>query len=277
VAVYLLSGGDKSTADASGTKATGTTTSSTTDTTTAPRPEAPRPNNPQPQGGNRQTGVPPYQDDGQRPPPPPALVPLGFSEQAVRDLRDKDFRKRGEAVRRLESVPNDAKQRAEFEGARADGIRRKEVAAALLEVVRTDGANRKTAANALKLWATPEMVPDLIKLMEGWQFGDRAVMMDLLGALKDVRAVPALIKVLRGFDTDGAAAALESIGAPGTAELAKALDDPKLNREAVCRVLGKVGTADAIPALRKLSADRNPFLARAAQAAEKQITERAKG
>jgi E3 Ubiquitin ligase len=243
-----------------------------------PPPNVPWPNNPPP---NRQPLIPPFQDDKLKPPAPPPLAPqpaADFVAQAVQEARGNDPFKRRDALARLERAPEDAKQRKDFEDARGDAAKRKEVAALLTELVRTDRGNRRTAANALKLWMTPDVVPELIAELEQAKFGnEKAMLIELLGASKDTRAVPALVKRLRGLgDTRNATAAIEAIGPEATPALVTALQDATANREQVCRILAKIGTADALPALKKLTADGDKRVATAAKDAEKQITERTK-
>jgi HEAT repeat protein len=202
---------------------------------------------------------------------------MDFVAQAVQDVRGNDAFKRGDALRRLERAPDDQKKRKDFEDARADAGKRREVNAALVEVLKgNDRGNKRGAASALKLWLTPDAVPDVIALLDNADRGDALLLIELLGDSKDARAVPALVKQLK---THGITAmrALEAIGPAGTKDLAAALDDDKSDRIKVCRVLEQVGTAEALPALKKLGADPKGGLAAVvARNAAKKIEERTK-
>ena len=77
--------------------------------------------------------------------------------QALQDVRGNDAAKRADALRRLERAPNDQKKRKDFEDARADAAKRKEVNAALVEILKgNDRANKQWAPRWQK--SAPEAI-----------------------------------------------------------------------------------------------------------------------
>jgi hypothetical protein len=200
----------------------------------------------------------------------------GFMEQALDDLRNPNVFTRRAAASRLVNGPDDPRQRADFQAALADGERRKEVARLLVDLLKDDPLARDSAAAALKRWIVGDVVPDVIAVMEQDARGGTRALVEVLGASKDVRAVPALVKLLKDpFLRPTASQAIESIGPDATPALVKALEDKPRDRVLICGLLGKVGTAEALPALEKLQESEDRQVALAAKIAQVRITERA--
>jgi HEAT repeat protein len=196
-------------------------------------------------------------------------------EQALDDLRNPNVFTRRAAASRLVNGPDDARQRPDFEAALADPERRKEVARLLVELLEDDPLAQDGAAAALKRWVVGDVVPDVIAVMEQDARGGTKALVEVLGASKDARAVPLLVKRLRGPLHQPASAAIESIGPAATEPLVKALDDEPNERLSIINLLGKVGTADALPALERITRDSKDLkLSVAARRAQEQINQR---
>src|SRR5262249_20855501 len=138
-----------------------------------------------------------------------------FVGKALAEAQAKSSVKRKAGLARLSKVPTYEKAREEFEAARADPVRRKEVAARLVEVLAAMRAYKEEAAKALELWVTPEVVPDLIDQLAQANPFDKAAIVKVLGASKDPRAVPALVGQLdmrTRPSHDAAVRALEAFG-----------------------------------------------------------------
>jgi hypothetical protein len=222
-------------------------------------------------GGGRGQGVGQQQED-----PPPGV---DFVVAQVADLRGGDAGKRAAASNRLKEAPKDEARRQEFEAARADPARRNEVAKLLVEQMnaRDNPAHvRQAAMAALRKWATAGVVADLADAAERADDGEKVLLAQALGESKDPRAAAVLVKLLKGTPKPHARRALEGMGPEATGALVEGLEDEKADRETICYVLAKVGTAEALPAVKKLTGNPVRRLATAARAAVRQITARAK-
>jgi HEAT repeat protein len=162
-----------------------------------------------------------------------------------------------------------------FASAKADHPRRAEVARELARLLENGETVEKVpAAKALAVWATAEEVPALIRVLRREKLGGfRMYIIRALGQVKDKSAVPTLVEQLgQLFDGAEAEKALIAFGPSVEDEVARALDQKGFReRAAACRVLGTVGTAKSLPALKaalaKAQRERGtgPEVAKAAQ------------
>jgi hypothetical protein len=236
----------------------------------ATNPAPPRPafqNPPPPRQMGQNPGI-------QQPNNPPQPAP-GFMAEALQDLRGDDGLRRLDALRRLTQGPADPEQRRDYDAARADPGRRKEVAALIVEAMRRDNVARGSASRALQLWIVPGVVPDVLDELDRATPPEAVQLTRALGRSRDARAVPALVKQLKSkANGRNAREALEAIGPAATAGLVTALDDEANDRLAICGILGEVGVAEALPALQKLAAGDDQAVAGAAAKAAERIKER---
>ncbi len=163
----------------------------------------------------------------------------------------------------------------------APNARRAQVAEALVhQLSQGDPFLNDAIPNALATWGTPEVVPNLIQMLNQEDQWGRVALgaISALGRLKDPRAVDALAPrlVAHGFVETRAQQALVSLGEVAEWPLQKYLtdSDPAM-RAAVCEVLGKIGTDDSIPALEALTTDGEDRVAGAASRAIEAINRRA--
>jgi HEAT repeat protein len=132
-----------------------------------------------------------------------------------------------------------------------------------LEGILADGDEPVALAGlkALGVWMTPDSVPALLRLVDAPATTARANTlrrgaMDLLGQLKDERAVPALARrLVYQDDRESAAKALTAVGPPVEKELlAKYVTHPdRAVREAAGRVLDAVGSGARYRVLQALA------------------------
>jgi len=200
-----------------------------------------------------------------------------FVGKALEEVR-KGGNQRNGALIRLGRAPTDPEQRKQFDEARADPARRQEVAAQLVEVLQEGERTSKTwAGNALELWVTAEVVPDLVVLLDKSQGLEGRSFIRALEVSKDPRAIPALVRQLKNNNNRlTAGRALEAMGPAATKDLIAALSDETTDRQTACRVLEKVGTAEAIPALEELAKSDDKVLALSASSAVRAIRRREK-
>ncbi len=186
---------------------------------------------------------------------------LDYVGKAMHDARNQEGRRRGSALWGLGRTPLNEKDRREFEAARADPVRRKEVATFLLEMAKdADPSVRRDAIRAMKPWVTAEEVPELIALLDGVEGLEGSALVELLAETGDQRVVPVLVKQLGNKNlsiSSAARRALEKMGPAASPELIAALKDRRNARTTICQVLGKIGNADALPELRRLAADNS--------------------
>jgi HEAT repeat protein len=236
-----------------------------------------------------------------------ALIGIGPSvEPEVRKyLTHSDRAVRAEAARILDKIgksgPDDdfvaalaglkdgngvgrRKALAWFASAKADHPRRAEAARELAQLLENGEVQEKEpAAQALAVWATAEEVPALIRVLRRERLGVfRKYIVRALGQVKDKSAVPTLVEQLgQPFDGGESEKALIAFGPSVEEEVAKALNQKGFReRAAACRVLGEVGTAKSLPALKaalaKAQRERGtgPEVARAAENAITAIASR---
>ncbi len=168
--------------------------------------------------------------------------------QSLDDLKAKDANQRRTAVEWLENTkPIEAK--------------RSETAKALAALLKDrDGWTQEAAARALKVWLDKEAVPELLAVLNAKAGGGLSrnlhnLAMEMLGTLKDERAIPALVARLPDFfDRPAASKALKDFGAPAEDEVVKLLihRDVHLRME-VCGILQVIGTEKSVPALETLA------------------------
>jgi hypothetical protein len=196
-------------------------------------------------------------------PPPPVERPLAGSEldQALADLKGREYFSRRNALTRLAAMEPTKERRAEvlqaLEGVFPD----------------SDVFLKIEAAKTMRVWGPKECVPTLIGLLEDSNHGVRWEVLRLLGQLQDERAVEAMVKHV---DTDSIAAvpALKAMGS--VAEKAVAARLAKENghgQVCLCDVLKQIGTKESIPTLERLQGQNVP-MARLAQEALQAIRER---
>jgi HEAT repeat protein len=156
--------------------------------------------------------------------------------------------------------------------------RREEVARAL-EPAATNGdiIVRPNAVRALAVWATPDSVPALIKVLDDQAPQCRAEAMTGLAALKDERGAAAVAKRLADHsDRANARQALEAMGPVAEKPVAALLTHPDhLVRREACDILKTIGTSESVAALQTVAGqDKSPPVQRAAQEALQAIAAR---
>jgi len=181
---------------------------------------------------------------------------------ALTDLESSDPRKVKAGAERIAKMPV-AKDRQD------------EVAKALAAALASeDGYARASALKALGVWYVPAVLPDMVKRLQDASGLVRAFAFDALAGTKDVRAAEAIAARLPD-DRGRAAKALKAMGPLAEPTVLKYLKhaDPKVRVEAI-RVLGEVGTAKSLPALKPLTAEKDLSTRAAAERAVKAIAGR---
>jgi hypothetical protein len=183
--------------------------------------------------------------------------------EALGDLRSGELgRRRAGAQRLAKAVPKD---------------RRSEVAKALVgHVGDQDVPTRQAVARALAVWATREEVPALAKAVADPDYFVRAAILDALGRLKDARAAAAVAQRLADLGDHGKASqVLQAMGPEAAKVVVEYLPHQNLwTRLEACKILKIIGTKDQVAALQKTAKDKDPLVARIAEEAIKEITQR---
>lgn len=187
---------------------------------------------------------------------------------ALNDLKSTDKNRQKAGAERLSKVYKIVPER------------RAEIAKALEDVaLGKDFWAQRPAIGALAVWAGPENVPGLIKLLESVDWPVRNTITPILGRLKDPAAAPALAKLLPGLGERGpASAALKAIGPPAEKAVIPFLThkDAWAAKEA-CHILQEIGTEASIAPLQELLKGKPDFMVGpAANNALKAIQERKK-
>jgi len=134
---------------------------------------------------------------------------------------------------------------------------------------------RWAAVDALKVWATADSIPALIKSLLDPEHSVRWAALDALGALQDERAAEPMARRLDSEDRGFVEPALKKLGPAAEPAVIPSLQDPAWEtRMAVCHVLQEVGTRKSIPALEALSKDSNAIVVGAARDAWNAIKQR---
>jgi HEAT repeat protein len=122
-----------------------------------------------------------------------------------------------------------------------------------------DGHTRNAIARALRVWGTPNEIPVLIDALRHPDRFGRAAALDVIGKLKDERAVPAVVACLVETGPEGEAIkALREIGPVAESALV-----PHLRHRvdhvsyAVVELLRNIGTQRSVPSLREVADDKS--------------------
>lgn len=181
--------------------------------------------------------------------------------RSLLELRSLDVGKKKEAVHRLERTAPDN--------------RTSEVVAALLPLLsEDDGFLVNDVIRALVVWRTPDVLPALIRRANDNRFGVRKGAVKALGKFREQRAIEAIIAHLKqdGFEAE---AALKEIGPMAEPALIARLRDvdPHVRRKA-WDILGQIGGADTLRALRAIRTDPDLGVRMAAKRAAQEIAAR---
>ncbi len=173
------------------------------------------------------------------------------------DLKSGDRNRRREALRQLiEMKPNE---------------RQAEVGKALEALLEeTDPFLRSDALKALGTWGAKEQVPLLIKQLGHSDSFFRGNVIELLGKLKDERAVePVAARLTEFFDRSEASKALQEMGVMAEKTVLKYVTHPDSHvAQEACKVLKVIGTRASAQLLQAAARQRRDSgLARAAQEA----------
>lgn len=191
-------------------------------------------------------------------PPNPFAEPTSIDD-ALRMLKEPHFFRRQRAAAWLsEQALDEARQR--------------EVALALDPLLTDpDLLVREAVLRALQLWATADNVPSLLKMLEGQARSANPRIYEVLGKLKDPRALAPVAAMLPNVHKRRVARqVLEAYGSKAEGEVAIYLTNKDVGtRMEACKILGMIGTAESLPALEKAKADF--FLKRDAEEAIRQI------
>jgi HEAT repeat protein len=211
----------------------------------------------------------------------------GVSSDARRILKGyktKDSVIVAQAIVELNNGENGRKQQAAawLEKASVDAASQDAVAKALEPLLNDNDRNlRDPALRALKNWATKDNTVSLVRLLENQDGNVRKQAMEILGKLKDERAVlPIALRLLDFFDRQTASNTLKGMGP--IVEIPDVVNGLR-NKDAairleVCRILGASGTSKSITELERVArTEKNKEVASAAAAAVKSIEEREKG
>lgn len=167
--------------------------------------------------------------------------------RALHQLKSGNSHKRQEAVRKLKDTLPDG--------------RRAEVIKALEPLINDkDVFTRQWAIEALGVWGNKDAVPILLKAMQ--DNDTRRDAMKALGRLKDERAVEPIAGRLEELsESHDATEALKAMGPIAEkAVLARLNHHDLFVRQAVCDILGAIGTKQSIPPLEKVvAAGKDPF------------------
>jgi len=154
-----------------------------------------------------------------------------------------------------------------------DENRRQEVAGALLGLLGTDDSRAQTAVlEALVVWHTPEVIPEVVKIAQGESLGGQTKAFNILARIKTPASIRALAGMLGGETDLWVGKELVALGPLAEDAVLPLLDhaNPDVCSEA-CDVLAKIGTKKSIPKLLKLVRSQNFFVRTAAQRAGQSI------
>jgi hypothetical protein len=185
---------------------------------------------------------------GPGPAPPPPDRPI------VARLKVADFNQQEAALKELQTMPPDRQQR--------------DIVQAILGVLRFGTPQLKIEAlKALARWGQSEDAAAVVPLLEGRWPGMAPEAVKTLGQLKGPVAAAALAGELGKGQHEAAAEALRTFGNEAEKPLlARITSEDVRVRQAVCELLGKVGTADSLPTLRQAAEDDDPSVREAAKA-----------
>jgi hypothetical protein len=181
--------------------------------------------------------------------------------KSLLQLKSSDMGQKKEAVHRLERTAPDK--------------RLHEVVTALLPLLNDDdGFLVNDVIKTLMVWRSPAVLPALIQRTNDNRFFVRKEAIKALGKFPDARAVEAIIPHIRedGFEAE---AALKEIGP--TAEpalIGKLRDGDPHVRRITCEILGQIGGADTIKAMRAIPLDPDLGVRMAANRAAEAIVAR---
>jgi len=195
-----------------------------------------------------------------------------YATQAIEELTNGDANR--DANRKLLAA-------AWLEKTPAEASMQDSVARALDPMARdNDFSARSAALKALKNWATKDNTPTLVGLLDSQDGNIRKQAMEILGKLKDERAVlPIALRLLDFFDRQTASNTLKGMGA--IVEIPEVVNGLR-NKDAairleVCRILGAAGTSKSTQELERVArTDKNKEVAATAAAAVKAIEDREK-
>jgi S1-C subfamily serine protease len=151
--------------------------------------------------------------------------------------------------------------------------RREEVAEVLNSyLVEKNYSARSSALRAVQTWGTPRNVPALISLLnssESASMRQRAI--EILARWNDPRAAAAIAQRLKEpADRAAASRALKTLGRPAEdATIALLADEDPQVRDAACLVLGEIGGAKSIAALKERASKEKDVAARVREVLEK--------
>jgi HEAT repeat protein len=186
-----------------------------------------------------------------------------YITQAIEDLKGNDKGRRQNACTWLEKASLDETLRPDVGNA---------LEPLLLD---SDRGTRERALQALKTWASKDNVPALIKLLSHRDDHLRRTSIEILGSLKDERAVvPIGERLLNFFDRETASHTLQKMGSMVERnEIVEGLNNKDEGvRLEVCRILGACGTARSIAPLQKVAKmDKNQNVVLAAVSAIREI------
>jgi S1-C subfamily serine protease len=170
---------------------------------------------------------------------------------ALEDLKSTDHNRKRGAVDRLSKAY------------RPLPARQADVAKALeAQVADKDFVIRHAALRALTIWAVPENVAGLARLLDTPDHFTQTGIITVIAKYKDPVAAPALAKLLPGLGERGAAsAALKAIGPAAEKAVIPYLThkDSWTSSEA-CHILQEIGTAESIPPLKAILAGKPDFM-----------------
>ncbi|MDB5308600.1 MAG: trypsin-like serine protease with C-terminal domain [Gemmataceae bacterium] len=179
-------------------------------------------------------------------------LPSPDPEQVAKDLEDlKDAKRRIAAADRLAKVYTILPDR------------RVEVAKAL-EVMAADKDHftRLAALRALNMWAGPENVAGLVRVLDTDDVHTRMGIVSIIAKYKDPVAADALAKLLPGLGERAAAsAALKAIGpAAEKAVIPYLTHKDSWTAMEACNILKEIGTAESIPPLKTVLGKKPDFM-----------------
>jgi hypothetical protein len=180
----------------------------------------------------------------------PVFNPVRDLPDALARLQENNAARRQDAARWLARQPVDPRQRAE-------------VARALEPLLNDlDDQTRSAGMQAMEVWAGPENVPAIVRLLEsdptGFQGDDcRRRGIDTLVRLKDPRGAPGIARSLKHpFDRERARRALAALGSPAEMAVHPYLEDNDWGvKVEACKTLQLIGTRRSLPALQQTLED----------------------
>lgn len=211
--------------------------------------------------GQAQTGsTAPSQFQAQAPSLRPTAAPLDEVGSAIVDLRSPDDGRRHRAANYFAG----ARVEVASAGDRAEITRRLED---LLD--EPDQFQRTAAIRALRIWGNSQSVPRLIARLDDAQHAVRWAAIEVLGAVRDPRAVDPLAQMVSsGRDRAFASRALQAMGPLAEpAGLRLIRDRDSWARLEGCRILQAVGGQASIPALEGMRSDPDGLVKMAAGSA----------